>query len=46
MNLQIKRQAKTIKEYEQIIDKMKSQIEKSQLGEKGGSAENSTHSLQ
>jgi len=46
LSLQIKRQAKTIKEYEQIINKLKAQIEKSQLSENSSSAEISTDSLQ
>lgn len=33
MNLQIKKQMKTIKDYEQIIDKMKKQIEENQMKE-------------
>lgn len=37
MNLQIKKHLKTIKEYEQIIDKMKQQIEETQFEEKGNS---------
>jgi len=46
LNLQIKKQAKTIKEYEQIIDKLKAQVEKSQPGEKSDTAETSEHLLQ
>jgi putative membrane protein len=34
MNLQIKKQMKTIRDYEQIIDKMKKQIEEKQMEEK------------
>ncbi len=46
MNLQIKRQAKIIKDYEGIIDQLKSQLEKSQLKEESSPEDISTHSLQ
>lgn len=46
MNLQIKRQAKTIKEYEEIIDNLKKQLEESKIQEQIDSEEIGTQSLQ
>jgi putative membrane protein len=46
MNLQIKRQARTINEYEQTIENLKKQIEESQSVEKSESAEIDANSLQ